>query len=116
MTTCCFCKHVKDIKTRPLDLKNIYQQVEIFNNGTVCKGYFCAKSVAADGFPPYFLRRKGWSIHTRTPNSNLQEAPGTNTALRSRLPAFDFPLSYKSSEAVVVGKWYTPFMFIKDGI
>lgn len=118
MTSCCFCNCVKDIKPRPLDLKNIYQQVEIFNYETChSKGYFYAKSVADDGFPPYFLRRKGWSIYTETPrNYELEEALGTNTALRARLPAFDnFPLSYKSSQALVVGKWYIPFMFIKDG-
>ncbi|THG16972.1 hypothetical protein TEA_021977 [Camellia sinensis var. sinensis] len=58
----------------------------------------------------------GSQIPTKTPkNYELGEALGINTALRASLPAFDFPLSYKSSEAIVVGKWYCPFMFIKDG-
>ncbi|KAL8161406.1 hypothetical protein V2J09_012895 [Rumex salicifolius] len=34
--------------------------------------------------------------------------------LRARLPDFSFSVSYKASNPVVVGKWYWPFMFIKD--
>ncbi|CDP00528.1 unnamed protein product [Coffea canephora] len=118
-TTCCFCRCVKDIKPRPFDPKNIYQQFEVFVYEAACvgRGYFYAKSVAPDGFPPYFLRRKGWSVHTKTPKHyELDEAPGLNASLRARLPEFSVPPSYKSSEAVVVGKWYSPFLFIKDGI
>ncbi|KAL3510914.1 hypothetical protein ACH5RR_030315 [Cinchona calisaya] len=118
-TTCCFCRCVKDIKPRPFDPRNIYQQFEISVYETLCagRGHFYAKSVAPDGFPPYFLRRKGWSVRTKTPkNYKLDEAPGLNAALRAKLPEFNFPPSYKSSEAVVVGKWYSPFMFIKDGV
>ncbi|KAL3510910.1 hypothetical protein ACH5RR_030311 [Cinchona calisaya] len=80
------------------------------------KRHFYAKSVAPDVFPPYFLRRKGWSVRTKTPKHyKLDEAPGLNAALRAKLLEFNFPPSYKSSKAVVVGKWYSPFMFIKDG-
>lgn len=82
----------------------------------ITKGHFYAKSVAPDGFPPYFLRRKGWTMYSKTPkNYQLDEAQGINAALRARLPDFGFPLSSKSCESVVVGKWYSPFMFIKDG-
>ncbi|KAM0983693.1 hypothetical protein ACFX2J_011156 [Malus domestica] len=35
--------------------------------------------------------------------------------LRSRLPDFNFPLSLTSSNPVVVGKWYCPFVFVKEG-
>ncbi|KAI5678746.1 hypothetical protein M9H77_09696 [Catharanthus roseus] len=117
-TTCCFCRCVKDVKPRPLDPKDMYQQVEITNyeSRCSCEGQFKAKSVATDGFPPFFLRRKGWSIYTKTPKDyQLHEALGINADLRARFPEFEFPLSYKSSEAVVVGKWFSPFMFIKDG-
>ncbi|CAK9157340.1 unnamed protein product [Ilex paraguariensis] len=119
MTTCCFCHCIRDVKARPLDPKDIYQQYEIASYETCCsaKGYFYAKSVAPNGFPPLNLRRKGWKIYGRTPkNYKLGEAQGLNAILRTRLPEFNFPLSCKSSEGIVVGKWYCPFIFIKDGI
>ncbi|WRX15447.1 Protein of unknown function DUF1262 - like 2 [Theobroma cacao] len=79
-------------------------------------GGFVAKSVAPDGVPPKFLRRKGWGVSISTPHGfRLGEALGLDTALRARLPEFNVPLSCKSSEPVVVGKWYCPFIFIKDG-
>ncbi|KAL3510912.1 hypothetical protein ACH5RR_030313 [Cinchona calisaya] len=118
MSTCCFCRCVKDIKPRPFDPRNIYQQFEISVYKTLCasKGHFHAKSIAPDGFSPHFLRRKGWSVRTKTTKHyELDEAPGLNAALRAKLPEFNFPPSHKSSEDVVVGKWYSPFMFIKEG-
>ncbi|XP_039006687.1 uncharacterized protein LOC120134317, partial [Hibiscus syriacus] len=33
----------------------------------------------------------------------------------ARMMLFDFPLSCKKSQPVIVGKWYCPFIFIKDG-
>ncbi|KAL6969771.1 hypothetical protein U1Q18_029482 [Sarracenia purpurea var. burkii] len=110
MGTCCFCKYIKDAYPRPLDPNDIYQQFEIVPYEITCKsgGSFCAKSVAPDGFPPNFLRTKGWEIYTKTPkNYELGEALGINTTLRARLPELNF--------STVVGKWYCPFMFIKEG-
>lgn len=118
MTTCCFCRSVKDVKPRPFDPHDTYQQFQIANYETACnqRGSFYAKSVVQDAFPPDFLRRKGWQISTKTPrNYTLGEALGLDSILRARLPGLNFSLSHKSSEAVVVGKWYCPFMFIKDG-
>lgn len=118
MTTCCFCRCVKDVKPRPFDPHDTYQQFEIANYETSCnqRGSFFAKPVAEDAFPPGFLRRKGWQIKSKTPrNYTLGEALGLDSVLRARLPDLNFPLSNKSSKAVVVGKWYCPFMFIKDG-
>ncbi|XP_059648672.1 uncharacterized protein LOC132294726 [Cornus florida] len=113
--TCCFGKSVQDVKPRPLNPHDMYQPFEIFlysSDG----GSFYAKSVAPDGHPPYFLRRKGWKVCTKTPkNYELGEAPGLDTALRARLPEFNFPLACKISEAVTIGKWYCPFMFVKEG-
>ena len=55
-------------------------------------------------------------MHTSTPrNCQLGCAPGLDIAHRARLPEFNFPLSYTSSQTIVVGKWYSPFMFIRDG-
>lgn len=113
MTTCCFCYFVNDRKPQPFDPNNIYQQIEICNHKR--RGFY-AKSVAPDGLPPKFLSRKGWSLEIKTPhNFNLGEAPGLDAALRARLPDFDsLPLSSKTSRPVVVGKWYCPFIFIKE--
>ncbi|WMV28072.1 hypothetical protein MTR67_021457 [Solanum verrucosum] len=117
--TCCFCTCIQDVKSKPLDPEEAYQQFEICLCDTCCnaKGIFFAKSLAPDGFPPYFLRRKGWHLSAETPkNYELNDdALGLNPELRQQLPQFNFTSSCKSSEVVVVGKWYCPFAFIKDG-
>ncbi|KAK1389895.1 3-ketoacyl-CoA synthase [Heracleum sosnowskyi] len=114
MTTCCFCRHVKDVKPRPFDPYDKYQQFKIVNHAT--KGSFYAASVARAAFPPSFLSTRGWLISSKTPkNYKLGEALGLDSTLRARLPDLGFPLSHESSEAVVVGRWYCPFIFIKDG-
>ena len=96
---------------RPLDPFNDYQQVEIIKEHR----RFYAKSIAIDGIPPKFLRRKGWKVYANTPhNYHLNEALGSNDPLRAQLPDFNFPLSNNRSESVVVGKWYCPFMFVKE--
>nr|GEX79466.1 hypothetical protein [Tanacetum cinerariifolium]GFA55462.1 hypothetical protein [Tanacetum cinerariifolium] len=116
--THCFGRSVHDVKSRPLCPHDEYQQFEIVNNGHLFDGDggFYANSLADDGYPPVFLRTKVWKIHARTPNNfKLSEANGINVSLRSRLPDLDFPLSTKVSDSVVVGKWYCPFVFIKEG-
>ncbi|KAM0010436.1 hypothetical protein Hdeb2414_s0006g00209341 [Helianthus debilis subsp. tardiflorus] len=117
MTQCCFSSCVNDVKPRSLDPHNIYQQFEIVHKETLFSsdGSFYAKSLADDGYPPYILRRKRWEIYGKTPkNYKLFEAKGINDSLRSRLPDLSFPPSTKSSNHVVVGKWYCPFVFIKE--
>ncbi|XP_019149945.1 PREDICTED: uncharacterized protein LOC109146755 [Ipomoea nil] len=115
-TTCCFWRCVKDVRPKPLDPHNMYQQFEVSVRVSCCnnsKGSFDAKSMAPDGFPPYFLRRKGGGIEAKTcKNYRLEEALGLDVSLRKRLPELNIP---PSEEAVVVGKWYCPFVFIKDG-
>ncbi|WJX56821.1 hypothetical protein P8452_42444 [Trifolium repens] len=113
MGTCLCCSFVKDVKPRPLEPFNDYQQV-----GIIKKRYgFQAKSIASDGIPPGLLREKGWTLYASTPhNYQLDQALGSNDSLRSKLPYFDFPLSNVRSESVVVGKWYCPFMFVKEGM
>ncbi|KAJ4844808.1 hypothetical protein Tsubulata_033468, partial [Turnera subulata] len=115
MKTCCFCSYVSTRKPQPLDPNSLYQQFEIHRRRQGV-GYF-AKSVAPDGFPPNFLRRKGWVVSTSTPREfHLTEASGLNRKLRACLPDFNFKLSEQSSgSAIVVGKWYCPFMFVKEG-
>ncbi|KAI3699169.1 hypothetical protein L2E82_43258 [Cichorium intybus] len=118
MMSCCLCNCVIDVKPRPLDPHDMYQQFEIIPYKTFFKddGIFYARSIMGDGYPPNFLRKKGWEIYTNAPkNFELHEAKGINDALRSRLPEFRFPHSTKTSNSVVVGKWYCPFMFIKEG-
>ncbi|XP_075103434.1 uncharacterized protein LOC107829121 [Nicotiana tabacum] len=116
---CCFCRCIRDVKPKPLDPEEVYQQYEISLYVTSCsgKGSFFAKSLAPDGFPPRFLRRKGWHLCAKTPkNYELSDdALGLNVELRKQLPEFNLTPFGKSFEAVVVGKWYCPFMFIKDG-
>ncbi|KAG6654036.1 uncharacterized protein LOC122309164 [Carya illinoinensis] len=117
MGTCCCFDYVNDVPPRPLDPNEMHQQFEIHPNKTLWgRSGFVAKPIAPDGFLPRFLANRGWEVHTSTPrNFSLGEAPGLDTTLRARLPDFSFPLSCKSSQNVVVGRWYSPFMFIKEG-
>ncbi|XP_057447984.1 uncharacterized protein LOC130739643 [Lotus japonicus] len=114
METCLCCLVPQDVKPKPLEPFNDYQQIEIIKKSDYG---FEAKSVAPDGIPPGILNRKGWMLRAITPsNYRLGEALGSNDTLRSRLPDFNFPLSNDCSESVVVGKWYCPFMFVKEGM
>ncbi|KAF3453130.1 hypothetical protein FNV43_RR03565 [Rhamnella rubrinervis] len=120
LEACCFSIHGKDVPPQRLDPKNKYQQFEIsLEGGNVnpLGSGFTAKSL--DGFPPNFLGRKGWKlISSSSPGFELSDdAQGLDAALRACLPNFDFPLAEdeKSKPVAVLGKWYCPFMFIKEG-
>ncbi|KAM5567569.1 hypothetical protein ABKV19_015573 [Rosa sericea] len=115
--TCCFCTYVRDVSPQPLNPNNTWQQFQVQRKGRFNQcGGFVAKAIASDGFPPKFLGRKGWGIYTSTPRDfHLDEAPGLDSSLRARLPDFNFEVSNASSNPVVVGKWYCPFMFVKEG-
>jgi len=77
---------------------------------------FYAKSVASDGIPPQFLKRKGWRAYASEPfNYSLGEALGLNASVRARMPDLNFPIPAKHSPRVVVGKWYCPYIFVKEG-
>ncbi|XP_028803430.1 uncharacterized protein LOC114758549 [Neltuma alba] len=118
MTSCCFCNIVRDVPPQPLDHNSTYQQFEVMRVQGLFNqwGRFTARAVAPDGVPPRFLERKGWEANTSSRHSfDLGEAPGLNASLRAQLPDFNFPLSYKTSDTVIVGKWYCPFMFIREG-
>ncbi|XP_008811193.1 uncharacterized protein LOC103722416 [Phoenix dactylifera] len=110
-TTCCFCRCVKDVKPKPFDHRNIYQQMEIVGK----KGSFTAKSVASDGYPPWLLRRKYWKVYASKPNNySLSEASGRNKSVHARPPELHFPISAMNSPKMAVGKWYIPFVFVKE--
>ncbi|KAF8039148.1 hypothetical protein BT93_B1637 [Corymbia citriodora subsp. variegata] len=115
----CFCfQYVRAKKASPLDPDDVYQRFVIYRQETM-RGFrgFHAKSVASDGYPPWFLKRKGWTVLGVTPKNFFldNDAPGVNDSQRSKLPSLDFSIDRKNSHPVVVGKWYCPFMFIKDG-
>ena len=113
MSTCLCFSFVNDVKPKALEPFSAYQQVKIIK-----KGYgFHAKSVASDGILPGLLREKGWKLKAVTPrNYQLSQALGSNDSLRSKLPNFNFSILNDCSELVVVGKWYCPFMFVKEGM
>ncbi|KAK1389892.1 hypothetical protein POM88_018070 [Heracleum sosnowskyi] len=73
------------------------------------------KQIAHDGSPPDYLTKKCWNIRTKRPkNYKFAEALGLNSSLRARITHINIQISDKSSEAVKVGMWYCPFMFVKD--
>ncbi|XP_028803434.1 uncharacterized protein LOC114758552 [Neltuma alba] len=111
MGTCFCCNYIKDVKPRPLNPSDEYQRFEIVKK----RWGFQANSVAPNGFPPLFLRRS-WTLSTKTPQHyHLSEALGIDHSLRHHLPPFTLPSSQSDhSEAMVIGKWYCPFMFVKE--
>ncbi|KAL8161401.1 hypothetical protein V2J09_012890 [Rumex salicifolius] len=116
MTVCCLGNCINDVDPMPLDPANTYQQFKMVSNDKGWNSWgFKTTSVAHEAHPPYFLRVKGWGLYTKTPkNFSLGEAKGMDHVLRARLPDFDFSVSCKASNPMVVGKWYCLFMFIKD--
>uniref|UniRef100_A0A0D9X7S5 Insecticidal crystal toxin domain-containing protein n=1 Tax=Leersia perrieri TaxID=77586 RepID=A0A0D9X7S5_9ORYZ len=107
MTTLCFCRCVNDVKPRPFDPADVYQQIEIVQRR---RGRFTARSVAEDGFPYFLYRKKYWRVYASKPKHfDLAEAGGVNAALRSRQLGGGFPTAQTA-----VGKWYAPFFHVKE--
>lgn len=101
-----------DPKTETFDHRDIYQQVEI---RPYRAGGFYAIPVAWDGLPPKFLRKGGWEVHTsHSFKLQLREAQGLRFASQSHAPELDVPLFARRSSPVVLGKWYCPFVFVKE--
>lgn len=111
---CCFTDILNDKKPKPFDLKDLYQIFKIHSHQS---GGFFAKSIAPDGIPPTFLRKKGWRVRISGSykSCKLSEALGVDAPLREKLPEFNFPISRKRSPPVIVGKWYCPFIFVREG-
>lgn len=113
MGMCCFSNVVNDVKPKPFDHRNIYQQFKIHRHH---RQSFFAKSAAIDGLPPKFLRKKGWELRSssRLFPPKLSEALGLDNSLRTLLPSVDFPIRNNRSDVSIVGKWYCPFVFVRE--
>ncbi|KAL1202376.1 hypothetical protein V5N11_008981 [Cardamine amara subsp. amara] len=86
---CCFCfSYVPEAKPQQADPYDIYQQFEIHQPKSLSRNYF-ATSVAPDGVPPEFLKRKYWTVEYSTSEDYglSDDAKGINTKLRSELPS-----------------------------
>ncbi|KAK3212137.1 hypothetical protein Dsin_016843 [Dipteronia sinensis] len=113
---CCFSNVIKDMKPKPFDHRNIYQQFKIHRHH---RNSFFTKSAATDGLPPEFLRKKGWELRTSSRllrTNELSEALGLDNSLRTLLPSSNFPITNKRSPLNVVGNWYCPFVFVKEEV
>lgn len=113
IVTCCFTDILNDQRPKPFNLKDLYQIFKIHSHQS---GGFFARSITPDGIPPSFLRKKGWRIRTSGSyrSCKLSEALGVDAPLREKLPDFNFPISRKRSPPVTVGRWYCPFIFVRD--
>lgn len=110
MTTFCFNSSIKDIRPRPLESNNPYQQIEVIPR----RHRFTSKCITSDGFPPNFLRRKDWTVEAKDAAGRLAYVRGENASLRAQTPPFNFSLWERRSPIVSVGEWYCPFIFIKE--
>ncbi|KAJ0248027.1 hypothetical protein HA466_0163960 [Hirschfeldia incana] len=107
---CCFCfSYVPEAKPQEADPYDIYQQFEIHQR-RASSGRYTATPVAPNGIPPRFLKRKYWTVRYSNSKSFglTDDAKGINDELRSELPK-------DVNTSVVVGKWYVPFIFVKEG-
>lgn len=110
----------KGAKKQPFDPHNINQQFKIICCPGGASSEMYAESLAIDARPPSFMRKDKWvSTITASPMSwscNLNEAEGQGLCerLRNALPEFGFSIGVTSSKHVVVGRWYVPFMFVKE--
>ncbi|KAG2384211.1 hypothetical protein LR48_Vigan10g223400 [Vigna angularis] len=114
IVTCCFTDMLNDERPKPFNLKDLYQIFKIHSHQS--DGFF-GRSITPDGIPPSFLRKKGWrmEISGSYRSCRLSEALGVDASLREQLPDLNFPISRKRSPPVTVGKWYCPFIFVRDG-
>ncbi|KAE8668870.1 Detected protein of unknown function [Hibiscus syriacus] len=105
---CCSRRIIQDVEPRPFDHRDELQQFEICSDGDAG---FHAKSVVPSSFPPAFLRVKFFLFEENKRVYQFHDdAKGLDNSIRSRLPKFD-----SSTTNMVVGKWYTPFVFVKEG-
>ncbi|KAF3571142.1 hypothetical protein F2Q69_00060824 [Brassica cretica] len=108
IVSCCLClTQVPEAKPKQLDPYDTYQQFEIHQKKPSSR-YYHATSVAPDGVPPWFLKKKEWTVsYSRSQEFEPRDdAKGLNKEPRSELPAL--------GASVVVGKWYVPFIFVKE--
>ncbi|KAI6706187.1 hypothetical protein NL676_009149 [Syzygium grande] len=113
-TPSCFGKSIKDTRPSHFNPRDTYQMFQIHRHSS---GSFFARSMAPNGVPLKYLRKKSWEVHaSHSLQSHLEEALGLNTTLRARLPDFTFPISGKhpAPAPVVVGKWYCPCVFVRE--
>ncbi|KAL4354122.1 hypothetical protein GQ457_06G023670 [Hibiscus cannabinus] len=104
VTYCCSRKIIQDVEPSPFDHRDELQQFEICSDGDAG---FHAKPVVPRSFPPTFLRFKFYLFLKNKRVYQLQDdAKGINDSIRSWLPELD--------SSVIVGKWYTPFVFVKE--
>lgn len=105
---------MNDKRPKPFNLKDLNQIFKIHSHQS---GGFFARSITPDGIPPKFLRKKGWRVRISGSyrSCRITEALGVDSTLREKLPDFNFPISRKRSPPLVVGKWYCPFIFVKEG-
>ncbi|EPS73444.1 hypothetical protein M569_01316 [Genlisea aurea] len=112
---CCCPISRKDPETATFDPRNRYQQIEI---KPYPSGGFFATPIESDGCPPSFLIKIGWEVRASRPLApHVIEAPGLHRPTnRMRVPfsQLDIPLQSKRSTPVVLGRWYCPFLFIKE--
>ncbi|CAE5957376.1 unnamed protein product [Arabidopsis arenosa] len=107
---CCFCfSYVPEAKPQEADPNDIYQQFQIHQKRSSSRCY-TATSVAPNGIPPKFLKTKYWNVEYSTSKDFglRDDAKGIYTEIRSELPN-------NVNTSVVVGKWYVPFIFVKEG-
>ncbi|KAK8633298.1 hypothetical protein V6N13_014144 [Hibiscus sabdariffa] len=104
---CCAGRFRPDMKPKPFDHRDEYQQFEICSKA---RDVFIAKPVVPHTFPPTFLRFRFCVFVRNKRVYHLEDdAKGLDESIRSRVPELG------SGTNLIVGKWYTPFVFVKEG-
>ncbi|KAE8664142.1 hypothetical protein F3Y22_tig00112856pilonHSYRG00122 [Hibiscus syriacus] len=103
---CCSGRFIPDMKPKPFDHRDESLQFEICSATRDC---FIAKPVVPHGLTPRFLRfRFRVFVRNERVYDLRDDAKGLNISILSHVPELG------SGENLIVGKWYTPFVFVKD--
>ncbi|EOY14218.1 Uncharacterized protein TCM_033504 [Theobroma cacao] len=103
MSYCCSRRIIEDVEPTAFDYRDEYQQYEICSDSDA--GFY-AKPIVPYSFPPSFLRFKFHLFVKTSEVYHLDDAQGLDHSLRMSLPELDFT-------RIIIGKWYTPFVFVK---
>ncbi|XVF77842.1 hypothetical protein PTKIN_Ptkin14bG0079500 [Pterospermum kingtungense] len=104
MSYCCSRRIIEDVEPTPFGYRDEYQQFQVCSDGDV--GFY-AKPIFPDTFPPMFLRFKFHLFIKNKRVYHLGDAQGlVDDSRRMHLPQLN-------PTHTIIGKWYTPFVFVK---
>lgn len=104
---CCCMSYKYRFQPKPFDPNKCQQTKLVKSDQGNC--YFSADIPRAHLWEDTGVIPTSWSHKL-----NESEGQGLCESLRNKLPEFGFTIETKSSDHVIVGRWYVPFIFVKE--